>query len=616
MDRVSGRSFRALELAEHALRELARSRIDTTRDVVFQPLGARYVEAREDVARVATLFREDAFRAQAGHFSRLVLRVPPALTDRLAALDPRAVEARIEEATRAALARELPRAQGVYVARFEPSVRGVAEPVAHVHLSCRQTDGGAAPPLARDQVQRIEERWPRELEKVFGLQRDQALTPARSPDDRSVLNAEADRLRQEHARASARLFATYGDRLAGRASREDLLAATDQVRATRQEWARQVGSPLDLRDVDRRQVFDVVRLRIDGGSRYLSGSLEAHRRGILETAASRAAALPDGRDRHVAVVAWPAGADLHATVYFNQRSRPERPPQSIDPERFRAALEHRLGDELHRSAAGLDATAEARRAVLGRIEARLSEREPDRERAMARAVRPAEPSAGGVAAASIVVAVQREEQREGPRTVAAGDGSERQPIELAKPPERDWTDERVFTIRLRIPTGGDQLHRAQLSTDEIAHVVQRAVDRAYPFLERDGVRGNFLCAFQGKALDVRLVIPEKLGWTHDQLRSPGFQQRLITGFHQALAQIAPARLMPEKERALPGIVHSFAAARTAPDLLRQAEQDPERAAKQATIRAFARLSEALPKPFRLMREIGRGVGRFMSRTSD
>ena len=209
-------------------------------------------------------------------------------------------------------------------------------------------------------------------------------------------------------------------------------------------------------------------------------------------------------------------------------------------------------EELHRSAAGLDASSEARRAVLGRIEARLSEREPDRERATARAVRPAEQPAGGVAAASIVVTVQREEQPEGTRTVAAGEGSERQPVELGKPPERDWTDERVFTVRSRIPTGAEQLQRAQLSPEEIAHVVQRAVDRAYPFLEREGVRGNFLCSHHGKALDVRLLIPEKLGWTHDQLRSPAFEQRLITGFHQALAQIAPARLTPEKQPLLPG----------------------------------------------------------------
>jgi hypothetical protein len=100
VDRVSIRSFRAPDLVERGLRDLARSRIDTTWEVVFQPLGARFFEAREDTARIATLFREDAFHAPEGHFARMVLRVEPRLAEGLAALEPRAVERRLEEATR------------------------------------------------------------------------------------------------------------------------------------------------------------------------------------------------------------------------------------------------------------------------------------------------------------------------------------------------------------------------------------------------------------------------------------------------------------------------------------------------------------------------------------
>ena len=95
MDRVSIRSFRAPELAERGLKDLARSRLDTTREAVFQPLGARFFEAREDAARIATLFREDAFHAPDGHFTRMALRVEPQLAGRLSAIDPRAVEARL-----------------------------------------------------------------------------------------------------------------------------------------------------------------------------------------------------------------------------------------------------------------------------------------------------------------------------------------------------------------------------------------------------------------------------------------------------------------------------------------------------------------------------------------
>ena len=98
MDRFSVRSFRAHDLAERGLKDLAHSRLDTTREVVFQALGARFFEAREDAARTATFFREDAFHAPDGHFRPMALRVEPHRAERLATLDPRAVETRLEEA--------------------------------------------------------------------------------------------------------------------------------------------------------------------------------------------------------------------------------------------------------------------------------------------------------------------------------------------------------------------------------------------------------------------------------------------------------------------------------------------------------------------------------------
>ena len=75
MDRVSVRSFRASDLAERAIKDLARSRLDTGREVVFQPLGARFLEARDDAARIVALLREDAFHAETGYFTRMTLRV-------------------------------------------------------------------------------------------------------------------------------------------------------------------------------------------------------------------------------------------------------------------------------------------------------------------------------------------------------------------------------------------------------------------------------------------------------------------------------------------------------------------------------------------------------------
>lgn len=606
MDRVSVRSFRAPDLVERGLKDLARSRIDTTREVVFQPLGARFFEAREDAARIATLFREDAFHAPEGHFTRMVLRVEPQLAERLAAIEPRAVERRLEEATRDAILRELPRAQGIHLARFEPSARGDLEPVVHVHLSSRRSDGGPAPALTREDARRFEATWNREVERAVGRTRELERDRNRAP----VLDPEAERLRQEWARASARLFAVYPERLAGRATQKELLEAVEQARAARAAWSRHVGPPVDLRDVERRQVFDLIRVRIEGGSRYLRGPLEAHRRTLLETAASRAADLADGSDRRLAVVTWPAGRDLHAAVYFNQRSRPERPPGSIEPERLRVVLGERLRNEIRRFAPSLDPTAEARADELGRVEARLPELKLSRAR-VAPLVERREGETEPAVAAAIVVTLDREPEREA-QAAAGGRDDQREALSRLQPPERDWSSERVFAVRLRVPTGAEQLDRMGLSGEDAARVVQRAVDRAYPFLEQEGIRNNFLYSVHGRALDVRVVVPEKFGWTPGQLRAPQFQQRFMTGFHQALSQVAPHRLGPAREL-LPGVVRSVAAVRQAPQLLRRAEQDPERVARDLARAVFSKLSEALPKPFRLMRDLGRTVSRFVPR---
>ena len=223
MDRVLVRSFRASDLAERAIKDLVRSRLDTGREVVFQPLGGRFLEARED-------------------------------------------------------------------------------------------------------ARRFEATWSRDVEKAFGIARGLD----RDRDRPSALDPEAERLRQEWARASTRLFVAYTERLHGKATHKELAGALANARTARAAWSHAAGPLVDLRDIEHRQVFDVVRLRIEGGARYLRGPLEAHRRTVLGTAASRAADLPDESDRRLAVIAWPAGPDLQAAVYFNQRSRPQRPPSSID----------------------------------------------------------------------------------------------------------------------------------------------------------------------------------------------------------------------------------------------------------------------------------------------
>src|SRR5206468_2750304 len=203
---------------------------------------------------------------------------------------------------------------------------------------------------------------------------------------------------------------------------------------------------------------------------------------------------------------------------------------------------------------------------------------------------------------AIVVTLEREHEREAQAAPPVGRGDPREALERLQPQERDWSRERLFSVRLRVPTGAEQLDRMGLSAEEVAQVLQRAVNRAYPFLEREGIRGNFLYSARGKALDVQILVPERLGWFRDQLRSPQFQQRFLTGFHQAISQIGPSRLGPAREPLLPGLVRGVAIVRHAPQVIRRLEHDPERAARDLARAIFSKLSEALPKPFRLMRE--------------
>ena len=151
--------------------------------------------------------------------------------------------------------------------------------------------------------------------------------------------------------------------------------------------------------------------------------------------------------------------------------------------------------------------------------------------------------------------------------------------------------------------------RFHLSQEEAEARLKRA-------LTGDPTRGEIglLAALSTNKLDdVQVVVPEKLGWTPRQLRSPQFEQRFVAGFHQALSHVAPTRVSPAREPLIPGLARGAVAVGHAPQLVRRMEQDPERAAKDLVRAAFSKLSEALPKPFRLMQDLARTVGRFRSR---
>jgi hypothetical protein len=351
--------------------------------------------------------------------------------------------------------------------------------------------------------------------------------------------------------------------------------------------------------------MDVVQLRIEGGSRYLAGALEGQRRSILELAASRAAGIPTGADKRLSSVVWPAGADLQAVLYFNQRTRLERSPDNIDPAQLRDSLEARLDAEIRRASTALDPKNEARAEQIGRVHASL--REPNAERQEPIAGRTSAPASDRTESGRVFVLVDHARDQREPGATARPQSDELE--ERGQPKERDWGNERVLAIRLRVPTGAEQLDKLGLNAEETAHVIQRAVERAYPFLAREGIRDNFIYSAHDRAIDVRIIIPEKLGWRAAEPRSPQFQQRFVAGFHQALAQIAPTRLDRQREPRLAGVERALGIAQ-GPLLLRRFEREPEHAAKQALGAVFDKLTRVLPQPFRIMRELGRTVGRF------
>jgi hypothetical protein len=286
---------------------------------------------------------------------------------------------------------------------------------------------------------------------------------------------------------------------------------------------------------------------------------------------------------------------LHAALYFNQRTTAERSPGQIDAERLRDAVEQRFRLELMQLAPAIDHVVAERASELGSVYARVA----DRDAVFATPRRTRE--GFGTGPLAVALARDAEPTRQESRWHA-------QSLEITQRGSEDrdaWTSERQFAVRFRVPTGAEEFERRGLEGEDATRVVQRAVDRAYPFLRDEGVREGFSYSAHGRALDVRVLVPERLGWTAEQLRSPQFQQRFVAGFHKAASEVGIVRAPADRQPALTAAARSVGMARRAPQLLRQLEQDPEHAAKSLMRAAFSKLSEALPKPFRMLREAGR-----------
>src|SRR5262249_61816443 len=111
-----------------------------------------------------------------------------------------------------------------------------------------------------------------------------------------------------------------------------------------------------------------------------------------------------------------------------------------------------------------------------RVEARLVERAPDKEREASAPRREREPAAEQPTPA-LIVTLERARLRQAEAEAAPPRTDEKDVLARLQPESRDWSNERVFAVRLRIPTGAEQIEALGLDAEETARVVQRAVDR-------------------------------------------------------------------------------------------------------------------------------------------
>ena len=482
MDRVVVRSFRALDLAEQGIRALARSRTDSRRDVEFRAIGDRFRQARQDPRDVVAVLRRDAFEAPDGHFARLVLRPPAEATRNTSELEPRAVEARLEAALRALLARERPRGGGRL--RHPPRDLAHRRPGACGARPSEQPAGGRG---TRSSV----------LSRGSG-------------EDRGAL---ADRGRpsvRTRARAPAARGARPGRELPN-ASRS--VSSSSHAFGSRTERAtstgrwRRVAARFWRRRSDRRRCFRPsrsVRSRPWSGGPEPTFTRPSTPR-IREPKTTVSPSTPSGSVRR-----WPTGCGPRSS----EPPSPSNPPGRAG---FRISARSAWPIRARWNAVDL-ATKLATPAPL----------KADRWRSAWPARQP--PSR------PLRCLTECAEEREN-ETPA-------------------WHRDRLVVVHLRVATGAEEIGRLGLEPEETSRVVQRAITRTYPFLEREGIRDNFVYAPRDKALDVRVLVPERLGWTADELRSPQFQQRFIAGFHQALTQVGRNRLGNERQPLLTTMARS------------------------------------------------------------
>lgn len=517
------------------------------------------------LARARAQLAEDRGANPAGAFTKLRMTLAPEWHEAVRGVDSDAAGRRMLEAAKRAIGSELPRHQGVLtLVRQGPD----SIPAVQAVLSPRLRDGGTAPLLGRADIARLEGKWDRAVQVAFGLTRN--LESGRRPDP-----PHEHELRTEMDRAMSRFMDVMSARMRGEASQEDLrAAATEAERATeayrsahlRAEPRRLVELPrpeLERHlDVSRRKVEgppktppNVLRFRIKDGHQYLHRWDPQDVRTVLQRA-TEAAIGRAGLQVKVEAVCRNAGVDLQVFVLFNRRA--ENGGREIDPGEVSTALLTHLRAEIPEKARQYDSRLAGTLGELGGVDLVRTAREPVPTNTLSRV--PAAPLPSPAIAESI-------------------------------------------EVRLRVGRGVEYL--AAVPAENRRDVVRAAVERAFPFLVEQRSATQFAILSDGNALHVRVTVPNRFGWTREQLERPLFQFRFAHEIQRAFVVYGAGRkpLSPlPASRPVGGLLRTLGrGVRGAVDVSRVV-QSPARTLAESAV--FSRI----PSPLRTIRAISRALG--------
>lgn len=431
-------------------------------------------------------FRREAAERTQGAFTRLRFDVDQEHARTLNMLDVPVLTRRLEAALSRTLQEQMPRARGAFSVRFGGPQ---ADPRAYVVLHATTRDGSPQRMLLRADVQALEASWERNVQREFGLRR--GLDPLRDAPRDSPALQQVRELEFRWGRALSQVRESVGARMRGEIPQERLRAAIERAQEIQDKLlalrSALVGRPAGA--------IECVRLNVERGGEYLSRLAPKDADLALLRAVQEASGLDPRAAHELRLIASRQGADLRLAVYVVDDGN--RLPSPVDLDALRAKLAERLAPEIEVAARQYDSLSRGTVGELGRVHPLGAEaaREPRRftpildERAPARAQQP-------------------------------------------------------VSVEFRLAKGAREL--GGYSPNQRAEILEKAVDRALPFLKESGIPREIRTQWEGATLRVNVSLPGDVGWTRDQLAARPFEARFVHEVNRHVA-LANGTFVPRDE---------------------------------------------------------------------